>query len=180
MSTEKVAGDVAHLEQSTPPHQHHEHHVDHLQTNYDAEDIKGRDFTLQEDQIPKGYFKSLRFTGSMIAVSVMFMCGQGGFSFIAPVIGQINADIGPSPSIAWLSLSYLLTTSVGLIIVGRVTDIFGRRWWFIGSCVVGTIGSIVSATAPDVPALIAGVTLIGIGASVQLSYACKVSSQHGF
>lgn len=168
MATEKAAGDISHVEQSDAHHTH--------QGNYDAEDIKGRDFTLVGDEIPAGYFRSLRFTGSMVAISVMFMCGQGGFSFIAPVIGLINAEIGPDPNISWLSLSYLLTTSVGLIIVGRVTDIFGRRWWFIGSCILGTIGSIVSATAPNVPALIAGVTLIGIAASVQLSYACKLFS----
>jgi MFS family permease len=62
---------------------------------------------------------------------------------------------------------------MSVFLVGRITDIFGRRWFFIIGCAVATLGSIVCATAPNVPALIAGETLIGIGGSVQLSYACE-------
>lgn len=38
---------------------------------------------------------------------------------------------------------------------------------------LATIGCIVAAVAPNIPALIAGETLIGLGAASQLSYACK-------
>jgi MFS family permease len=81
-----------------------------------------------------------------------------------------------STDIIWVSLAYLLTTSIGLIIVGRVSDIFGRRWWFIGGCAIGTLGCIIASVAPSVPALIAAETLIGIGGSVQISYACQFQS----
>jgi MFS family permease len=70
-------------------------------------------------------------------------------------------------------LGYLLTSAIGLIIVGRLTDLFGRRWFFIVGNAIATVGSIVCATAPSIPALIAGETLVGVGASVQLSYACE-------
>jgi MFS family permease len=76
-------------------------------------------------------------------------------------------------NITWVALGYLLTSAIGLIIVGRLTDIFGRRWFFIVGNAIATVGSIVCATAPSIPALIAGETLIGVGASVQLSYACE-------
>jgi len=169
MATDKVSADheVSHVEQSE-----YRHHIGR-HTNYDEEDIKGRDFTQREGEVPKGYYTSAGFIGSMIAIPMMFTSGQGGFSMVATVITQINADIGPSANIVWLALSYLLTTSVGLIIVGRVTDIFGRRWWFIASCVLGFVGSIICARAPSVNALIAGQTLIGAAAAVQLSYSCK-------
>jgi MFS family permease len=54
--------------------------------------------------------------------------------------------------------------------VGRISDIFGRRWIFIGGAALGVIGSIVSATAQSISTLIGGMTLIGISASTQLSY----------
>lgn len=137
--------------------------------------VVGRDFTVSGTDLPDGYFRSFSFIGSLIAIGASFGCGVAGFSLIAPVLAFVNADIGPDPNLTWVALSYLLTTSVGLLIVGRVTDIFGRRWWFIGGNAVATVGSIVCAVAPNIPALIAGETLIGIGASVQLSYACELA-----
>jgi MFS family permease len=72
-------------------------------------------------------------------------------------------------------LSYLLTLTVFLALVGRLTDIFGRRWFFIGFSVMGTIGTIVAATAQSVPALIGGFVLIGAAAGAGLSFFWVVS-----
>lgn len=140
------------------------------------EDVKGRDFTVAEAEIPPGYFRSAHFLGSMFAIGSAFGCGVAGFTLAAPILAYIDADIGPDPNLTWVALSYLLTSSIGLIIVGRLTDIFGRRWFFIVGSAIATIGSVVCATAPSIPALIAGETLVGVGASVQLSYACKLRS----
>jgi hypothetical protein len=150
-------------------------HIEHrpVQPSATVEDVKGRDFTVLEAEIPDGYFRSLRFLGSMFAIGSAFGCGVAGFTFAAPILAYINEDIGPSPNLTWVALSYLLTSSIGLILVGRLTDIFGRRWFFIVGNAIATLGSIVCATAPSIPALIAGETLVGVGASVQLSYACK-------
>ncbi|KAF1989204.1 fungal trichothecene efflux pump [Aulographum hederae CBS 113979] len=110
----------------------------------------------------------------MFAIGASFGCGVAGFGLVAPILSFVNADIGPDLNITWVALSYLLTSSIGLIIVGRITDIFGRRWFFIVGNAIALVGSIVCAVAPSIPALIAGETLIGIGASVQLSYAFVV------
>jgi MFS family permease len=59
---------------------------------------------------------------------------------------------------------------VSLTIIGRVSDIFGRRWVFIGGAACGVIGSIVCATAQNINSLIGGTVIIGLGAATQLSY----------
>jgi MFS family permease len=41
-----------------------------------------------------------------------------------------------------------LTGAVGFMVVGRLTDIFGRRWFFIIGSSIALVGSIVCATAP--------------------------------
>lgn len=124
----------------------------------------------------------------MFAIGASFGCGVGGFGLAAPVLSFINADIGPDPNLSWVALSYLLTNSIGLMLVGRLSDLFGipypfssdsqgliilgRRWFFIGGNALATVGCIVAAVAPNVPALIAAEVLIGLGAASQLSYAC--------
>lgn len=63
-----------------------------------------------------------------------------------------------------------MTSAVCLTLVGRISDIFGRRYVFVGGAALAVVGSIVCATAQNVPSLIAGTAIIGIAASTQLSY----------
>lgn len=80
--------------------------------------------------------------------------GVAPFGLIAPLLAEINADIGPSPDIAWVSYAYNLVLAVMLCLVGRLSDIFGRRWFFIcGNC-IALIGCIIAALSTSVPMLI--------------------------
>jgi Na+/melibiose symporter-like transporter len=155
---------------------HEDIHTDshtHLEKISTIEDVKGHDFKIDTADLPKGYFRSATFVGSMFAIGVSFACGVAGFAFAAPILGFINADIGPDPNLTWVALTYTLTTGICLILVGRLSDLFGRRWFMIGGSFLGLLGSIVCATAKDINAMIAGETLIGLGASAQISFACK-------
>jgi hypothetical protein len=89
-----------------------------------APEARGRN----ADQFDKNYWRSWRFIGSMLAIGLGFCGGTGGFALIAPVLPQINDDLGPSPNIAWLGLGYLVGEAVFFLLVGRLSDVFGRRW----------------------------------------------------
>lgn len=121
--------------------------------------------------LPKGYFRSAFFIGTMLALCFNLAAGVGGYALLAPVLGQVNADIGPDPNIIWVALTYTLGLSVGLALVGRLSDLFGRRYFFIGGNVLGLIGCIICCTAKTVPVLIGGETLIGLASSTGASYA---------
>jgi MFS family permease len=84
--------------------------------------------------------------------------------------GLINEDIGPDPNYVWVALVYSLTLAIGLTFVGRLSDIFGRRWFFIGGALIALVGAVVCASAKSIPMLIGGETLIGLGPSSQLSF----------
>jgi MFS family permease len=74
------------------------------------------------------------------------MASTGGFALVAGVLGEINASVGPSASIIWLALVYTTCLAVGLLLVGRLSDIFGRRWFFIGGTFLGVVGATVSSS----------------------------------
>lgn len=59
--------------------------------------------------------------------------------------------------------------------MGRLGDIFGRRYFYIGGQTIGFIGAIVGATAQNIPTLIAGAVLTGCAASVQLTFTFVIS-----
>lgn len=81
-----------------------------------------------------------------------------------------NGNIGPSPNYYLISLAYTLVSGVMLLIIGRTSDIFGRRYFLILSQLLSLIGAIICATAKDINTVIGGTVLLGIGAGVQTNY----------
>ena len=84
--------------------------------------------------------------------------GQGGgtFALVAPLLGIINDGIGPDPNYLWIALVYTLTLAIGQVLVRRLSDLFGRRWFFVLESALALVGIIVSAVATSVPILIGG------------------------
>lgn len=68
-----------------------------------------------------------------------------------------------------MALSWTLCVAIGYTLVGRLSDIFGRRWFFIGCSTLATIGCIIAATAKDINTLIGANVFIGFAAAGQLS-----------
>lgn len=60
------------------------------------------------------------------------------------------------------------------LLVGRLSDLFGRRWFFILGNVIGLISAIIGATATSVNHLIVGNTLSGVAAAVQISVTAAI------
>ncbi|OAG06772.1 MFS general substrate transporter [Paraphaeosphaeria sporulosa] len=131
-----------------------------------AEEAKGR----MSDVIDPKYWYSWRFLGSMFAVGMAFMGGIGGIALISPILANINEDIGPSPNINWVPLVNLCGGAVFFLLVGSLSDIFGRRWFFIIGSVISLIGSIIGACAQNVNTLIGAEVFIGIGVAFQQSF----------
>lgn len=111
-------------------------------------------FEADFNTLPKGYYRSPFFLGTFLAVGLAIMCGTGAFGFAAPILGIINADIGPDNRYVWISLVYNAVLSVFLSPIGRLGDIFGRRYFFIGGSIVAIIGSVVCLTAKNIPTMV--------------------------
>jgi hypothetical protein len=82
-------------------------------------------FQSDENSLPKGYYRSPFFVGTMFATGLGLSAGVGGYALAAPELTVINADIGPDGNVTWVSLVYTLTLAVGLLLVGRLSDLFG-------------------------------------------------------
>lgn len=97
----------------------------------------------------------------------------------AVILSSINADLGPDPNYPWITIWYALSLSLTLALIvvcswnlgaavvvtigGRLSDIFGRRWFLISGAVFGAIGAVVGATGQTIPQMIGAGVLMGIG-----------------
>lgn len=80
------------MEKSTPSTEQ----IETISTPSDAErQVVGANFEQDESSLPPGYFTSKFFIGSMAAIGLGLMAGVAAFGYAAPILGIINADIGP-------------------------------------------------------------------------------------
>ncbi|KAL1596485.1 hypothetical protein SLS60_009131 [Paraconiothyrium brasiliense] len=120
--------------------------------------------------LPIGYYHSAGFIGTVVATCLAQISGYLGWVLPSNTLSLINQAIGPSPNLIWVSISWTAGFAVGFTLVGRLSDIFGRRWFFITSSILGLIGNIVGATAQSIDTLIATNAINGVAAAGQLSF----------
>jgi MFS family permease len=86
-----------------------------------------------------------------------------------------SLSLGPDPNYLLVSTAFTLTAGVGLTLVGRLGDIFGRRYFLIGGQTLGFIGALICATAKNIPTVIGGTVLVGLAGAVQLTFTFVVA-----
>ncbi|KAJ5152785.1 uncharacterized protein N7482_009263 [Penicillium canariense] len=122
------------------------------------------------DNLPHGYYRSKNFIGSLIAVCLMADSLYLGYVLPVNSLARINADLGPNTNYSMISTVSTLLAGVGILPVGRLGDIFGRRYFLIGGQLLALIGSIICCTAKNIPTVIGGSVFVGLSASVQLTF----------
>lgn len=171
---------ISHNEHS-PHNQQAREHVDALENTTAAIDVI--------ELTTKSPYMEANFIGTYFAIAFGACGAFAGYVMPVTSLALINADIGlttstatscsitdacryqgPSLNSTWIALAWTLTVAVGYTLVGRLSDVFGRRWIFSASSAVATVGCIVGATAQSVNQLIGASVLIGCGAAGQLSF----------
>jgi MFS family permease len=88
-------------------------------------------------------------------------------------LSYINADLGPDPNYAWITVVWQLGASIIVSIGGRLSDIFGRRYFMITGASISIVATLIGANGTSVNMMIASGTLFGIGSGFQeMAYAC--------
>ncbi|KAL4812506.1 fungal trichothecene efflux pump [Aspergillus spinulosporus] len=140
-------------------------HADGTVTYVDVHAIGG-----DVQDMPKGYFRSLPFLGTVLAQCLGSIVAYLGWVMPANTLSLINTELGNSPNINWVATVWTLSSCVGFLLIGRLSDIFGRKWIVQGSMILSIIGCIVGARATYVEMLIAANVFNGISAAGQLSF----------
>ena len=84
-------------------------------------------------------------------------------TIVATALPPIAADLGGFTLISWVVTAYLLTSTCITPIVGKLSDLYGRRRILNLSLILFMIGSALSALAPSMPLLILFRAIQGLG-----------------
>ncbi|UVA80845.1 MDR family MFS transporter [Pandoraea commovens] len=101
---------------------------------------------------------------------IMFL-GSLDQTIVAPALPTIARDLGSFDAVSWVVTAYLLSSTAITPIVGKLSDLFGRRVVIAASVAVFLVGSVLCALAPSMLALIVarGVQGLGGGGLIALS-----------
>jgi EmrB/QacA subfamily drug resistance transporter len=84
-------------------------------------------------------------------------------TIVAPALPTIGRHLADVDNLSWVVTAYLLAATTVTPLFGKLSDIYGRRRMMLIAIVIFLIGSVACALAPNMPALIAGRALQGIG-----------------
>jgi EmrB/QacA subfamily drug resistance transporter len=99
-------------------------------------------------------------------------------AFVTPFLGSsinialpsIGRDLSlDAVTLSWVNTAYMLASAMLLLPCGRLSDLYGRRPFFIGGTWVFTAFSVLAAMAPDGTWLLLGRVLQGIGGGMVFS-----------
>ena len=87
-------------------------------------------------------------------------------SIVATAIPRILADLGGFQLLAWVFTSYLLASTVTIPIVGKLSDMFGRKSFLLWGVAIFVGSSAACGAAPNMITLIVARGIQGIGSGL--------------
>ncbi|MED4203628.1 MDR family MFS transporter [Neobacillus mesonae] len=107
----------------------------------------------------------------MIAIMVAMFFSAINQTIIGVAMPRIIAKLGGMDYYTWAITIYLLTTTVATILVGKLSDIYGRKPFILAGIGLFTIGAFLSGLSTNIFQLIAYRSITGFGAGVIMSTA---------
>ncbi|MHA0856952.1 MDR family MFS transporter [Paenibacillus sp. CMAA1364] len=107
----------------------------------------------------------------MIAIMVAMFFSAINQTIIGVAMPRIIASLGGMEYLTWAITIYLLTTAVATILVGKLSDIYGRKPFILAGIGLFTIGAFLSGLSTDIVQLIAFRGITGFGAGMIMSTA---------
>lgn len=93
-------------------------------------------------------------------------------TIVATAIPRIMADLDGFDRVTWVSSAYIVASTSVVLITGAVSDVYGRKWLFVGGISIFLIGSVLAAISQSMNALIIfrGIQGLGGGMIMALSF----------
>src|SRR5579863_6458665 len=129
--------------------------------------------SAQEPQALSATFSRGRLVSVLIGVMLGMLLAALDQTIVGTALPRIVANLGGLEHYAWVATSYLLASTVSIPIYGKLSDIYGRRTFFIGGMVLFLVGSALSGTSQNMTQLIIyrGIQGLGAGAMMPLAIA---------
>ncbi len=87
-------------------------------------------------------------------------------TIVGPAMPRIVAELGGMEHYSWVATAAMLVSAISVPIVGKLSDLFGRRPFYLGGLAVFIIGSLLAGTAQTFWWLVAARAVQGLGMGI--------------
>ncbi|HEX8228173.1 MAG TPA: MDR family MFS transporter [Chloroflexia bacterium] len=135
--------------------------------------IGANDGAYQEaDETPR--LPARQLATIMISVLLGILLSALDQTIVGPAMPRIIGDLNGFEAYSWVFTVYLLTSTITVPIFGKLSDMYGRKWFYIGGILVFLFGSVLSGLSADMTQLITFRGLQGIGAGIMMATAFAI------
>lgn len=84
-------------------------------------------------------------------------------TIVATAIPRIMAELDGFDRVTWVSSAYIVASTSVVLITGAVSDVYGRKWLYVGGIAIFLLGSVLAALSGSMTALIISRGIQGLG-----------------
>ena len=95
-------------------------------------------------------------------------------TIVGTAMPRIISDLGGFTQYTWVTTAYIITSAVTVPITGKLTDIYGRKYFYITGLSIFVLGSVLCGLSQTMNQIIIFRGLQGIGAGVMMANAFTV------
>ena len=110
-------------------------------------------------------FTGLDRQGRLVFVGLMLGMFVASLSqtVVGPAMPRIVAELGGVEHYNWIATAAMLVSAVAVPVVGKLSDLYGRRWFYLGGLAVFMIGSVLAGLAQGFWFLVFARAVQGLG-----------------
>jgi EmrB/QacA subfamily drug resistance transporter len=102
------------------------------------------------------------FTGLLLGMLVASISQ----TIVGPAIPRIVAELGGMDHYSWIASAAMLVSAITVPIAGKLSDLYGRRPFYLAGLTIFMLGSVICGIAPNFWLLIAGRAVQGLGMGI--------------
>jgi EmrB/QacA subfamily drug resistance transporter len=88
---------------------------------------------------------------------------------VSTAMPRIISDLGGFTQYAWVTTAYIITSAITLPITGKLTDMYGRKYFYIAGLAIFTLASFLSGLSATMTQIIIFRGLQGMGAGIMMA-----------
>jgi EmrB/QacA subfamily drug resistance transporter len=90
---------------------------------------------------------------------------------VSTAMPRIVSDLGGFSQYTWITTAYMITSAISVPIVGKLTDIYGRKIFYIAGIIIFIVGSVLCGLSNTILQIIIYRGFQGIGAGIMMANA---------
>ena len=108
---------------------------------------------------------------TFIGVLLAMFLGSLDQTIVGTAMPRIITDLGGFAHYTWVATAYIIASTITIPITGKLTDMYGRKWFYIVGLTIFVLGSLLCGLSQTMTQIIIFRGLQGMGAGIMMANA---------